>query len=108
MRAQRGESGCDESLRGVATFSARNNWDPLIGLDDAALYREWMQVSEQATVVESMLVALGHMQVSVCYLRTVWSRPGRALPAFHKNIICFPQDLTELKRLRHFATARHR
>ena len=53
-------------LQDVATFSARNNFDPLFGLDTGAAYREWLYLSQHATVVESMLVALNHMQVSVC------------------------------------------
>ena len=55
-------------LHEVATFSARNNWDPLFGLDVGAAYKEWLYLSQNATVVESMLIALNHMQVSVCYL----------------------------------------
>ena len=73
----------------VATFSARNNWDPLFGIDVGAAYKEWLYLSQNATVVESMLVALDHMQVSVCYLKAT-RRFGRGIPGFHKNIISFP------------------
>ena len=91
-------------LTEVATFSARKNWDPLFGLDVGAAYREWLYLSQNATVVESMLIALNHMQVSVCYL---WSRGNlckglRAIPGFKKNIISFPQDVADLKNLAHF------
>ena len=88
-------------LQGVATFSARNNFDPLFGIDIGAAYKEWMYLSLNATVVESMLVALDHMQVSVCYLRNA-RRFGRGIPAFHKNIISFPQDINDMKNLAHF------
>jgi hypothetical protein len=78
-------------------------WDPLLNADEGRAYREWLELAREATVVESMLVALGHMQVSVCYLRSARQGPRRGLmPAFHKNIICFPQDLAELRQLRHF------
>ena len=85
-------------------FSARNNWDPLFGLDVGAAYKEWLYLSQNATVVESMLIALNHMQVSVCYL---WSRGNlskghRGIPGFKKNIISFPQDIADLKNLQHF------
>jgi hypothetical protein len=69
-------------LKDVAVFSARKNWDPLFGLGDGAAYREWLYLSEHATVVESMLVALCHMQVSVCYLRSA-RRVGYGVPGFH-------------------------
>ena len=51
-----------------------------------------------------MLIALNHMQVSVCYL---WSRGNlskghRGIPGFKKNIISFPQDIADLKNLQHF------
>ena len=88
----------------VATFSARNNWVPIFGLDVGAAYKEWLYLSQNATVVESMLIALNHMQVSVCYL---WSRGSlskghRGVPGFKKNIISFPQDIADLKNLQHF------
>ena len=51
-----------------------------------------------------MLVALNHMQVSVCYLqsRATLRKGHRGIPGFKKNIISFPQDITDLKNLRHF------
>ena len=58
-------------LKGVATFSAQNNWDPLFGLDDGAACKEWLHLAQNASVVVSMLVALNHMQVSVCYLQNM-------------------------------------
>ena len=91
-------------LNGVATFSARNNWDPLFGLDVGAAYKELLYLSQNATVVESMLIALNHMQVSVCYLwrRGNISKGHRGIPGFKKNIISFPQDIADLKNLQHF------
>ena len=50
-----------------------------------------------------MLVALNHMQVSVCYLQNM--RLGRGvIPGFRKNIISFPQDINDLKNVSHFFT----
>ena len=51
----------------------------------------------QASVVESMLVALNHMQVNVCTFEGRQdSRTG--LTRFRKNIISFPQRLSELQQ----------
>ena len=51
----------------------------------------------QASVVESMLVALNHMQVNVCTFEgREDSRTG--LTRFRKNIISFPQRLSELQQ----------
>ena len=88
----------------MAIFSARNNWDPLFGLDVGAAYKEWLYLSRNVTIIESMLVALNHMQVSVCYLTSRGNlRKGhRGIPGFKKNIISFPQDLADLKNLQHF------
>ena len=88
-------------LQGVATFSARNNWDPLFGLDDGAAYKEWLYLSKNATVPETMLVALCHMQVNVCLLRH-YQGGGAGISGFRTNIIAFPQEALELKSLRHF------
>jgi hypothetical protein len=57
----------DPEMRGVARFSAANHMDPLMGYpDDVAARRELDHYIDAASVVESMLVALHHMQVSVC------------------------------------------
>ncbi len=48
-----------------------------------------------------MLVALNHMQVSMCYLRGKRQKTS-GLAGFRKNIISLPQDLTELKHLQNF------
>ena len=118
----------DRLLTGVATFSDRNNMDPLAGMDDAAvldpaqlpaalpmdpllqpddcrLRREYMHLFRSATVVESMLVSLNHMQVDVVYLRGPRHR-GSGLTGFRKNIISFPQEFTDLKALVHFLLTR--
>ena len=91
----------DQLLDAVAVFSYKNNWDPLFGLDDGAAYKEWMELSRIATVTESMLVALSHMQVSVCYLRRR-QLFSSAMTGFRTNIISFPQEMLELNKLRHY------
>ena len=110
---QRVEQNAD--LRGKCTFGPENSWDPLNNIDDprfpfgrdiggldvSALRRELQYCHEHATVTESMFVALEHMQVVCCYLRS--ARHGAAsMAGFRKNIISFPQDLTELKQLQNF------
>ena len=51
----------------------------------------------QASIVESMLVALSHMQVNVCTFESrADSRTG--ITRFRKNIISFPQRLSELQQ----------
>ena len=57
----------------------------------------YQQLFEQATVCEAMLVALLHMQVNVCMFegRQV-SRTG--ITRFRKNIICFPQHVSDLQQ----------
>ena len=104
----------DGLLKDVAVFTAKNNWDPLFGLDKnqpdwdplfgtdtGAAYKEWLHLSRIATVTETMLVALSHMQVSVCYLRHN-KHYGTGMPGFRTNIISFPQELLELKKLEHY------
>ena len=75
--------------------------DPLLTIDRSALLKEIRYCHTHMNVTESMLMSLGHMQVAVCYLRQKYNK-GLGVPGFHKNIICFPQDLTELKRLTNF------
>ena len=91
----------DPLLNGIAVFSGRNGMDPLFGMDDVALRREFQYLFENASVVESMLVSLHHMQVSVCYLRGMNQKRG-ATTGFQKNIISFPQELTELKHFQNY------
>jgi hypothetical protein len=71
--------------------------------DDVAARRELDHYIESASVVESMLVALRHMQISVCYLRGRRERSS-GLSCFRKNIISFPQDLMELQQLHRFVS----
>ena len=111
----------DPLLKGVAAFSSANNMDfldgmldenaqdlsplpPLLSPDESRLRSEYLHLFQNATVVESMLVALAHMQVDVCYLR---GQGGRAsgMTAFRKNIISFPQELEDLRQLRTFWTS---
>ena len=55
-----------------------------------------------ASVVEAMVVALQHMQISVCTMRGFSGKPG--VSCYRKNIICFPQELLELQQLHEFFT----
>ena len=75
--------------------------DPLFGIDEVAVRREYRYLFEHATVVEAMLVALNHMQVDVCYVHGHNQARGH-MTTFRKNIISFPQHLTELQQLVHF------
>ena len=106
----------DDILRDVCTYGPENSWGPLNNIDDVRfpfgrdiggvdrgkLYlKELQYCHENATVTESMFVALEHMQVVCCYLRS--SRSGASsMSGFRKNIISFPQDLTEMKQLQNF------
>ena len=88
-------------LRGVSRFGARNSQDPLAGFPatdvDTLTRMELGHLFRQATVLEAMLVALNHMQVSVCMFEG-----GRivapASRASGKNIISFPQHVSELQQ----------
>ena len=93
-----------EGLAGVLRFGERNGQHPLAGFpatDESTLAA--MQVQDlfrQASVLESMLAALNHMQVSVCTFTSAGkSRTG--LPRFRKNIISFPQHMSDLQQ--HFS-----
>ena len=66
--------------------------------------RELRAVSAMATVVEEMLVALLHMQVDVCHFRRGRRLMPQLIPTFRKNIIAFPQELSEVKQLFFFLT----
>lgn len=52
---------------------------------------------DNATIVEEMLVALLH--IVVCNMRPGRRRQYTGLPSFRKNIIAFPQELSEVKQL---------
>ena len=75
--------------------------DPLMFLDDSRLFKEWMYLQTNATILESMLVALAHMQVNFVYLRDFKDR-RTGLTAFRKNVISFPQEALELQDLKNF------
>ena len=47
-----------------------------------------------------MVVALQHMQISIYTMRGFRGKPG--LACYRKNIICFPQELLELRQLHEF------
>ena len=83
---------------GVELWSAANAMDPLFGMDEGAVRKEYKYLFEHATVVEAMLVALNHMQVDVFYLRGHKEARGH-MTGFRKNRISFPQHLTELQQL---------
>jgi hypothetical protein len=90
----------DPVLRGVARFGARNGQDPLAGFpattEVALVGMQMQQLFREASVLEAMLVALNHMQVSVCTFSAARdSRTG--LPRFRKNIISFPQRVADRK-----------
>ena len=72
--------------------------DLLFGLRGKRELAEFQHLFNQATVVEEMLVALHHMQVSVCTVGR-GSRKHGGMTNFRKNIISFPQELNELKQL---------
>ena len=69
--------------------------DPLFGHDENRIRAEYLYLFQNVNVVESMLVAVNHMQVDVCYLRY-------GLTGFHKNIISFPQDHMDLAKYKAF------
>ena len=75
--------------------------DPLFGIDDVRLCEELQHMALHATVPESMLIALNHMQVSVITLR---GRGGAytGMTGFRKNVISFPQDVSQLRNYQHF------
>ena len=71
----------------------------LHGLEtDTPETREINHIFNHATVVEEMLIALNHMQVSVCTV----GRARTGVSMFRKNIISFPQELNELKHMEAF------
>ena len=91
----------DELLSGVSLFGPRNAQDPLDGFPatdvDSLTGLQFSELFRQASVLEAMLVALHHMQVSVC--RFDGRRDRRTgLTRFRKNIISFPQRVSELQQ----------
>ena len=81
-------------------FPALTCIEPLLTIDEGALRKTINYYFLNATVVESMVVALQHMQISVCTLRGFSGMQG--LSAFRKNIISFPQELFELRQMHEF------
>ena len=80
----------DCTLAGVTRFGQRNGQDPLAGfpaLDEVtSLNMQMQELFKQASVLEAMLVALNHMQVSVCTFAS--SKDARTgLPRLRKIII---------------------
>ena len=75
--------------------------DPLAGFPatdvDSLTQMEFHYLFRQATVLEAMLVALNHMQVSVCEFTGRRDR-RTGLTRFRKNIISFPQHVSELQQ----------
>ena len=87
----------------IAIFSGENRQDPLyplFGKNDGAYLATLQYLLDNMTPLESTLIALNHMQVSVCHLRT--RGKFRGLTAYRKNIISFPQELVEMKHTNHF------
>ena len=63
----------DQLLAGIGVWSTENNMNLLHGLSLTETEQDFKELHElfnQATVVEEMLVALNHMQVSVCTVGT--------------------------------------
>ena len=79
--------------------------DKLLTPDDGKRLKELHHCFDSATVVEEMLVALLHMQVDICYMRPGRRKQYTGLPSFRKNIIAFPQELSEVKQLLNFWTS---
>ena len=102
------KAGKDELKNGVAKFSLENQMGLLMGYDNprntrmpghdvCAILKELGHYFKCASILESQLIALNHMQVDVCFLRN-----STGLSNFRKNIIPFPQDLLELKQFNVF------
>ena len=69
--------------------------EPLLTVDEGALRKTINYYMQHATVVEAMVVALQHMQISVCTMRGFSGKPGLAcyrktLSASHKS--CWSSD----------------
>ena len=92
----------DECLKGVAVFSARNQQLPWHGFPATdrltTLQMTKQALFDSATVLESMLVALAHMQVSVCMFEGRGGSSRTGISRFRKNNICFPQRVSELQQ----------
>ena len=69
--------------------------EPLLTIDEVALRKTINYYFRHASVVEAMVVALQHMQISVCTLRGFSGKGG--VSSYRENIICFPQELLEIK-----------
>ena len=94
----------DSDPPNIAIFSGANRQDPLyplLGKDHGAYLATLQYLLDNMNPLESTLIALNHMQVSVCHLRT---RGGKyqGLTAYRKNIISFPQELVEMTNLQQF------
>ena len=88
----------DELLKGVAVFSLENQMDILMGYDNprnthmpghdvSAILKELGTYFKEATILESSLISLSHMQVDVCFLRG-----SSGLARFRKTL--FPSTKT--------------
>ena len=88
----------DELTKGVAKFSLENQMDILMGYDNprnthfpghdvGAILTELGYYFKHATILESQLIALNHMQVDVCFLRgsSVLSQFRKILSPFLKT-----------------------
>ena len=73
----------------VPRRSYRNHMDPLFRFPRNT---DLQDLFDSATVVEAMLVALEHMQISFVTAR------GSGLVKFRKNVISFPQDIDSFAR----------
>ena len=65
--------------------------EPLLTVDEVALRKTINYYFRHASVVEAMVVALQHMQISVCTLRGFSGKGG--VSSYRKNIICFRKSM---------------
>ena len=80
LRRQIGEDAREQDV--IAKFGFVNHMDPVFTFPADEL----QHLFDSATVVEAMLVALDHMQVTYVTVK------GTGLQKFKKNVISFPQD----------------
>ena len=79
LRKAIGEHAREEDI--IAKFGFQNEMDPVFTFPADEL----QHLFDSATVIEAMLVALDHMQVTYVTV-------GSGLQKFKKNVISFPQD----------------
>ena len=86
LRNALGEHAREADL--IAKFGFQNEMDPVFTFPADEL----QHLFDSATVIEAMLVALDHMQVTYVTVRS------SGLQKFKKNVISFPQDLASFAK----------